>query len=332
MDIKLIRKLIETAAIAGRERAAAELISELIAPYVDKVKVDRLGSVIAHLPGGFAPDSDAKRIVLEAPMGSPGFLANDYRENGRICLTPIGFAETGATVGAHIVFGGGAEGVVVSDEDNPGGFAAETGASAIDEAKELVAVGEWAVYKPYLSETANGCLIGWSLSSAVACAALITAAKMVPKPDNDVWFVFASQKTPAGSRGAGAALYSLGEDGDVDFALEIGGCPETRSKKRTTGVLGAGAAIRISDGRVVCDPEISSGLEALAADSGIKTQRYMGTERMSDALAMGRAGYGVRTGGILAPVRSHHRPAEIVSLADAEAVTELAAEVIRRGV
>jgi|LSQX01.2.fsa_nt_gb endoglucanase len=332
MDIELIRKLTEAAAIPGRERAEAELISELIKPYADKVKIDRLGSVIAHLRGSSAAGDDAKRIVLEAPMGSPGFLANDYRENGRICLVPVGFAETGAAVGAHIVFGGGAEGVIVSDEDNPGGFAAETGASAIDEAKELVAVGEWAVYKPYLSETGDGCLIGRPLSSSAACAALVTAAMRVSEPVNDVWLVFASQKTHFGSRGAGAALYSLGEDGDVDFALEIGGCPEIRSKKRTAGVLGNGAAIRISDGRVVCDPEISSGLEALAADAGIKTQRYMGTERMSDALAMGRAGYGVRTGGILVPVRSHHRPAEIVSLMDIEAVTALAAEVIRRGV
>ncbi|MGI6742791.1 MAG: hypothetical protein ACOX4O_04050 [Eubacteriales bacterium] len=331
MDIELIRKLTEAAAIPGRERAEAELIAELIKPYADKVKIDRLGSVIARLRGSSAAGDDAKRIALEAPMGSPGFLANDYRENGRICLVPVGFAETGAAVGAHVVFGGGAEGVIVSDEDNPGGFAAETGASTIDEAKELVGIGEWAVYKPHLSETRDGCLIGRPLSSA-ACAALITAAMRVSETVNDVWLVFASQKTPFGSRGAGAALYSLGEDGDVDFALEIGSCPEVRSKKRTAGVLGEGAAIRITDGRVVCDPEISSGLEALAADSGIKTQRYMGAERMSDALAMGRAGYGVRTGGILVPVRSRHRPAEIVSPADIEAVTALAAEVMRRGV
>ena len=71
MDIELIRKLTEAAAIPGRERAEAELIAELIKPYADKVKIDRLGSVIRACGEG-APD-DAKRIALEAPMASPGF-------------------------------------------------------------------------------------------------------------------------------------------------------------------------------------------------------------------------------------------------------------------
>ena len=113
------------------------------------------------------------------------------------------------------MFGGGAEGVIVSDEDNPGGFAAETGASTIDEAKELVGIGEWAVYKPHLSETRDGCLIGRPLSSA-ACAA-DTAARWFRSRRTTSGSCL-PPKAPAGSR-AGAALYSLGETATLTSRL-----------------------------------------------------------------------------------------------------------------
>ncbi len=329
MDIDILHQLADLAAVAGRERMQADLIRRLIAPYTDETRVDRLGSVIARER---SKSGKGPRVVFEAPMSSPGYLANDFRENGLVCLSPLGHVDRAASLYTRVVFSGGAKGVIVPDSVVDG-VAADIGALDASSARDIVRLGEWAVYEPFVTELVGGYMSGWPLSSAAGCAALIETAKKLSDPDCDVWFVFAAQRMNGGSRGASAALYDLLEDdGEVDYAFEIGCAPELRDDRRTGGgsaVSGLGPCVKLKDGRSVCDPDLARRMQDIAGRAGLKHQLYIGSGSPSDVLAMQTAGFGARAGGIIIPVRNYGLPAEIVSRGDIESASKLAAELVK---
>lgn len=329
MDIDLIKQLAELASVAGREKMQADLIRRLVSPFADETRTDRLGSVIAHEK---SRSGKGPRVVFEAPMSSPGYLANDFRESGLVCLSPLGRVDRTASLYSRIVFSGGAKGVIVPDSENDGAVAADVGALTADEAGQTVRAGEWAVYEPSVTEIAGDYLLGWPLSQASACAALIEIAKKLDDPECDVWFVFSSRRMTNGSRGTGAALFGLEEEGAVDYAVEIGCAAEIRDVKRTGGgsaVAGKGACVKLKDGRSVCDPDLARVMRELASEAGIPYQLYVGSDNMSDTLAMQTSGLGTVAGGIVIPVRNINTPSEMLSRADVESASKLAAALVK---
>ena len=329
MDIDILHQLADLAAVAGREKMQADLISRLIAPYAGEIRTDRLGSVIARER---SKSGGGPRVVFEAPMSSPGYLARDFRENGLVCLSPLGRADRAASLYSRVVFSGGANGVIVPDSEDDGAVAADVGAMDAGGARNAVRLGEWAVFEPFVADLAGEYMAGWPMSAAACCAAMIETAKKLIEPDCDVWFVFAAQKMSGGSRGASAAMYELGVDGDVDYAIEIGCAPEIRDAKRVGGgsaVAGLGPCVKLKDGRSVCDPDLARRLESLAESAGIKHQLYIGGDSPSDIDAMQTAGFGARAGGIIIPVRGLGTPSEIAARSDIESASKLAAELVR---
>ena len=329
MDIDILHQLAGLAAVAGREKMQADLIRRLISPYTDETRTDRLGSVIARER---SKNVTGPRIVFEAPMPSPGYLARDFRENGLICLSPLGHVDRAASLYSRIVFSGGAKGIIVPDSEDENAVAADVGTIDAESAEYAVRLGEWAVYGPFVTELSGGYMAGWPLSAASACAAVIETAKKLSQPECDVWFVFSAQRMNGGSRGASAAMYDLGEDGDVDYAVEINCAPELRDPKRSGGgsaVCGFGPCVKLKDGRSVCDPDFARRIQDIAGAAGIKHQLYIGGDSPSDILAMQTAGLGTRAGGIIIPVRNPGRPAEIVSRSDIESASKIAAELVK---
>ena len=87
MDIaELTMALCSAAGPAGFEEGAAEIIKREIAPFVDEVKSDVMGNLIAVKRCGKA---DAPVLMLEAHMDEIGFIVTGY-DNGYLRFNAIG--------------------------------------------------------------------------------------------------------------------------------------------------------------------------------------------------------------------------------------------------
>ncbi|MEG1316585.1 MAG: M42 family peptidase, partial [Oscillospiraceae bacterium] len=82
----LIFDLCGLAAPSGFEDNAFKRISELLSPYVDEIKTDAMGNLIAVKKCG---RENAKRLMLDAHMDEIGFIITDI-EKGFLRFSSIG--------------------------------------------------------------------------------------------------------------------------------------------------------------------------------------------------------------------------------------------------
>lgn len=70
------QKLLNTYGATGREEKVADVIEEMIRPYVDEIHRDAMGNLIAVRHG------QGKRILYAAHMDHIGFIVTDIDEKG----------------------------------------------------------------------------------------------------------------------------------------------------------------------------------------------------------------------------------------------------------
>ena len=70
---------------SGREAQAAEVIKQYVAPYVDEVYTDAMGSLIAHKKG-----TSGKKIMLSAHMDQIGLIVVAIDDKGFLRVSNVG--------------------------------------------------------------------------------------------------------------------------------------------------------------------------------------------------------------------------------------------------
>ena len=96
--------------------------------------------------------------------------------------------------------------------------------------------------------------------------------------------------------------------------------------------VGDGAAIKVKDSSVICDPALVDALISAAKENKIKYQLEILTYGGTDTSSMQLAAGGCSAGCLSIPCRYIHSSNELIDLADAEACAALTAAFVRRGV
>lgn len=73
--LDLLKRLSETSGISGNEKRISKIISDELAPVVDEITYDNLGSIIAQLKG----KEGAPKVLLTAHMDEIGFLVQKLK-------------------------------------------------------------------------------------------------------------------------------------------------------------------------------------------------------------------------------------------------------------
>src|ERR687893_1102183 len=81
----LLRRLIETPGVSGREELQREIAREELGSLTDEVRTDNLGSVIGTKRG-----SDDVRVMIAAHTDEIGFLVRHIDDKGFVRLQPLG--------------------------------------------------------------------------------------------------------------------------------------------------------------------------------------------------------------------------------------------------
>ncbi len=320
----LLKKLLDINSPSGSEGDICNAIIEEIKPYCDEYNVDPMGNLIAHKKG------DGARIMLAAHMDEIGIIATHIDEKGFIRFSSVGGLYIRELVHRRVRFANGIIGVISSEEEefikHPDirKLYVDIGAETADEAKKLVGIGDMAVFVGE-AVISNNRIISKALDNRAGCYMLIKAMQSLKNCKNDLFFVFTTQEE-VGLRGARTAAYTV----DPEYAIAVDvtdtgdtpGCPVMEVK------LGKGAAIKVMDRSVMCDPDVRSAMLEAAKANNISYQLEIMTDGGTDAGAVHLSRAGVKTGGISLPTRYIHSPSEMADLNDLDACIKLLIKTI----
>lgn len=325
----LLKRLTEACGAPGQEGEVRNLIRAEIESYVDEVKTDALGNLIA-VKNASAP---GPKVMLAAHMDEVALMILGIEKNGLLRFRPIGGIDPRVLVAKTVLVGEKKiTGVIGSkpihlqrpeERQRPLGFdelLIDIGAKSQEEAEKLVKLGECAYFATEYEEFGQDKVKAKALDDRVGCAALIEILKQ--DFSFPVYGVFTVQEE-VGLRGAGVAAYQI--QPDVAIILEgttASDVPGSDPHKHATSV-GRGAAITVMDRTVITHPPLVRQLIEIAERKNIAYQIRRTNTGGTDAGQIQLTAGGTKAAVIAVPCRYIHSGSSVMSKKDFEAVLAL---------
>ena len=328
---ELIRKLVESYGPSGAEEQVRDVIRAEVEPLVDDVRVDALGSLIAHVEG------DGQRLLLDAHMDEIGVMVTYIDEDGFARFTRIGGVSPLTCIGSRVAFEDGRIGVIGVEQKRDNGnkvpkfeqLYVDVGATSRDDAP--VQIGDPAVFvRPFVAQGSR--LVSKAMDDRIGCAVLVELLRRLDELTTgampyDLYVVFAVQEE-VGLRGARTSAYGI--DPDVAIAVDVTGTGDTPESKPMAVKLGEGPAVKVQDSRMIAHPKVRQLLVDRAEEAGIPYQLEVLERGTTDAAAMQLVRAGVPAGCLSIPCRYVHSPSEMVDERDVENGVRLLLEVLQK--
>lgn len=335
IDLELYKKLTDMYGISGHEWDVKDFVKEELKKYTDEILEDRLGSVFGVLKG------NGPKIVFAGHMDEVGFIVYQIQNDGKIKLLNIGGVTADTYVSQKMLI------VLSQDKTIPGIIGAvpphlmrgkervplevgdlllDIGASSKEEAESWgVKIGLQVVSENDFTVLEGGKRIlakAWDDRFGVGMALeLMKEASKMEHPNTII--CGGTVQEEVGCRGAQTAATLL--EADAYFAIDVS--PAAEGPEPQCG-LDRGFLIRFYDPSCIMNIKLKDYIEKLAADNGIKFQEFAssgGTDARS--FQYSKAGALVTTLGL--PGRYIHTTGAIVSVADMEAVKQIALLLIK---
>ena len=325
-----LKKLCEMNGASGDEGAVRRALLEAARPLCDRVRIDRMGNVIAFKKGR----TGSRHLLFSAHMDEIGFIVLDAAEDGLLQFRPIGGVDPRIAVSKYVTVGEKrVKGVIGAlaihlqseeDEKRVLGYRElyiDIGAKNKDDALADCPPGSYVYFDSGYAEFGDGCVVSKALDDRVGCHNLLRLLE--GEYDCDVTCAFVVQEE-VGLRGAYGAAFDA--QADTVIVLEGTAAGDLGCVDRTRRVceLGQGVAVSFMDRASIASAELYRELLALAEKRGIAHQIKRGVTAVNDAGAYQRSREGTRTCVLSVPCRYIHGPSSVMKLSDAEAQYQLA--------
>jgi len=334
MDAKaLLERLTQAHGVSGYEDEARAIVQEGLAPLVDEIRVDALGSVIA-IKNGNATDAPRRRLMFAAHIDEIGLAVMGQRE-AMLQVTPVGGVDPRTVLGQQVIVRGkrNLPGIlgsrpphVLSEEDRkkPVPFDelyVDTGLSA-EALSELVTIGDMVSIKGDFVELANGAVASKAMDDRAGVAAMMLAVDQLSHMEHawDLVAVATSQEE-RGLRGATSAGYGVAPDAAV--AIDVGFAKQQGVEEHESVAFDAGPAIAFGPN---VHPVMGRRLRDVADQWEIPYQQeFIPGRSGTDAWAIQVTRSGVPTGLLSIPLRYMHTAVELLTVADVQRTARLLA-------
>ncbi|TFV97118.1 M42 family peptidase [Algoriphagus kandeliae] len=326
IDISLLKQVCEIAGAPGFEKRIRDLVIDLVRPYVDEIRTDNLGNVIAIKKGKRNPDG--KRVMVAAHMDEIGFIVTHIDDQGFVRFHTLGGFDPKTLTAQRVIVHGkqdliGVMGTkpihVMSPEERnklpkTTDFFIDLGMSK-EEVEKYVSVGDPITRERHLVEMGS-CVNCKSIDNRVAVYILIEALKKIQNPAYDVYATFTVQEE-VGIRGANVAAHGINPDFgialDTTIAFDV---PGAQPHEKVTE-LGKGTAIKIMDAMTICDYRMVEFMKQTANKENITWQPEILTAGGTDTAGVQRMGkQGAIAGAISIPTRHLHQVIEMANKKD----------------
>ncbi len=321
----LLEKLSSAHGVSGYESSSVRhIIENEVRPYVDDVRTDKMGNLIATKYGG------SPRIMLAAHMDEIGLMVKYVDEKGFIYFTTTGgwfdqtllnqrmimHTEKGSVYGVI----GSKPPHVMKEEDKKKPVKAEEmfidiGASTGEDAQNMgVMAGTPITSDMEFRSLGSDMVTGKALDDRGGCAVLIEALRQMKDVKCTVHAVFTVQEE-VGLKGGRTSAFGLNPDIALVSEVTFTGDHPGIEKKDSALEIGKGPAITVSDaeGRGIIVPEkVLRWLKDAAGASGIPYQLKVGAAGQTDASIIHLTREGIPTGVISTPSRYIHTPVTVI--------------------
>lgn len=351
--ITLLQDLSNAFGVSGFEDEVREVIRRMIQPYVDEIRTDTLGNLIATRRGD--PAVRPHKLMFDAHMDEIGLMVSYVEENGFLRFVPLGgwdprilpshsvtiFTRKGKKLKGVI---GSTPPHILRPEDREKPFRIEdlfidVGGSSKKEVRKMgIEIGDPAVpsypfevLNPPSSPLHKGenrgiIVMGKALDDRAGCAVLVkTLMELKSSEGRDVTLISNfSTGEEIGGRGARTAAYQIEPDLAIAFEGTIGAdIPGIPPQRQPVG-LGKGPAITVADQSIVVNRRLVKALETVAEKLKISYQYKLPSFGGTDAGVIHTTKGGVLSGVISVPCRYIHSPFGIMRLDDFENTVKLA--------
>lgn len=327
--------LCQTPGPSGFEGPAAEKAARLLAPLVDELKVDRLGSVIGVRRCG---KPGAKKVLLDAHLDEVGLIVTGHKD-GFLQMRTLGgidprvLADRELTVLSdppmlgvvavkppHIMAAGEADNAVpIRDLWLDVGLTQE-------QAEKAAPVGTPIVYREETFRLGESLIAGKSLDDRSCFAILLRTLELLKGEELDVDVAVLGSCFEETS-GDGALVATFAQDPDCAIAVDVT-FAKTHDDEDTGFELGSGPAVGIGPN---CARWMVSLLKKAAAEEHIPwNPEVMAGNTGTNGWDMQVVREGVPVALVSLPLRYMHTPLEVVSEKDAEQSAQLLAAFLRR--
>ncbi len=337
MDFSLLKKLTETPGVSGQEDLVREILAAELKALGAETSTDRMGNLIAHVPGR------GPRVALAAHMDEVGFMVSKIEEGGFLRVAPLGGIDRRVFWAQQVVVHGRRDLPGVVGSIPPHLF--ETGAGSNDKAvpledcfidlglrpgqvEEWVRVGDAVTFATASWENEES-FCAKALDDRAGLFVMIKALARAARIGCDLYLIGSVQEE-YGLRGAGPAVFSVAPDIflalEGTFALDVPGLSLPANMDPT--VQGRGPEIRLNDKGMISHRGLADFLAGLAEDKGIPVQLAVKEFGRTDAAEGQVTGPGTKACALSAPVRYIHAPLGLVNKADLESMVELTAAFV----
>ncbi|MCK4496880.1 MAG: M42 family metallopeptidase [Candidatus Aenigmarchaeota archaeon] len=334
----LLKKLVDAPSISGSEKDVRDLMERELKRYVDEIKVDKIGNLIARKGKG------KPKIMLAAHMDELGLMVKFIDDKGFIRFDVVGgWDERILPAKKFKIHGskGSVVGVIGSKpphlqerEEQKVPFKLkdmyiDVGArNKKDVEKAGIRVGDFITRYGQLDHMISSRITGYGFDNRIGCLVMIEAMKRLKKVKGTVYAVGTIQEEMGliGIRGS-----TFGIDPDVVIALDTtiaGDTPEL--KPGESGIkLGAGPALAIKDAVGVISPKVKRWVTDAAKKARVPLQYEVMSGGATDASVVPMIREGIPSGSILVPSRYVHTPIEVADMKDIEKTVKLVVETVK---
>lgn len=307
----LLKKLTQVYGPSANEKRVRDIIEEEIKPYVDEIRKDAIGNLIAIKKGG------NKKALIIAPMDQCCFLSTYVEDNGRIKFSVLFPIEPLEIVNNNVVFENNIIGVIKTEElKGPiklQDLYINVGEKDDKSVKEKLSLGASAVLKGDFHEN-NLNIMSPALDGRAACLCLIEVIKNLPKNvGTDMYFLFSAQ-SKLGSRGS--KVISQAINPNIAISIDSASCKEH-------DYSGKGPVIRLRDKNMVSHPNLIKYFKDIASNYKLPLQEQIAMNDISDVDGVVEAGIDAEVLSIALPIINHKSSNEIVYKSDIKNLKKL---------
>jgi putative aminopeptidase FrvX len=333
----LLKRLIETPGVPGREEQQREIAREELEALTDEVWTDPLGSVIGTKRG-----RDDARVMIAAHTDEIGFLVRYIDDKGYLRLQTLGGHDLVNMVSQRVLVTT-ADGTALRGALQPARkpphlargeaqqlpraeeFFVDLGMSA-EEVKETVRIGDYVTMDRTLERVGDN-YMGKAMDDRIGVFVMIEALRATERHEATIHAVATSQEE-VGLRGAAASGSALEPTVvialDITLAMDVPG----GGNENTITEIGKGAAIKIMDSSLICNPKLVEHFRRIAEREGIPHQMEILPAGGTDAGGVQRLHGGVPAITLSIPTRYVHTPNEMVGASDVQACIDLLARYL----
>ncbi len=329
--MELAMRLCEAYGPAGREDKVRDIILAEIKPFAKSIETDRLGNLIAFLPG---TEKRNEPIMFCAHMDEIGLIVTHIDKRGYVRFTNVGGIFPEKILHQRVIFENGTIGVigVETKTETPKPFRLDNlyidiGVDDRETAGRKVKIGDIASFYQK-SLVVDDRLIAKALDDRIGCYCLIETMKRVIENKDDIYFVFSVQEE-VGLRGARTGAYKVNPK--YAIAVDVTTTGDTPECPAMEIMIGNGTAIKVKDSAFLSHPYIRNRLIDYAEKAKIPYQLEVLQFGTTDAAVIQLVKEGAISGVLSIPTRYVHSTNELCSMKDVQSTIDLLSIVAEKG-